>query len=588
MAAGAAAAPGRAAVIPERTLRVSTDPGPSRDPVISTDGRHVAFVTADGPSSHVVVLDRTTGVRRRVTEGADGSSGAPAISGDGAIVAFESAATNLTPSAADANGAADVFVRDRRGPVERVTAGSGPSTAPDLSADGNLVIFSSEAADLVPGDTNGRADVFVFDRRSRTTRLISRGPDGRPLPGRSGTPAISGDGRFVVFESEVADVAQVFVAELSTGRVERVSVSSREVPQDRAVAAPFRMSPDISRDGRYVVWESDAANLVREDINRRTDVFLRDRLRGRTTLVSAASSGIQGDNDSFSPRISPSGKAIAFQSFASNLVPPSEDGPREDVFVRDLRHGTTTIASITSSGARRAAELTGPILQRPAIGNDATLAAFTSSAPNLVAGDGNGTSDVFVRLMAPARTRLRGLRRGPRPVVLVSWDEPRVRRFECRLDGGPSFRCSSRIELARRFGRVLTVRAAGAGLATEHPGLRVVVRRDRQAPSVSVRTPRGRTLRSVRGRAGDRGDAGLGRVEVAVTVRLGGGRCRILDAGRMVSAPCGKARFSPARGLRRWELRLPEALRGAILVRARAVDRAGNRSPVRRARAFVG
>ena len=178
----------------------------------------------------------------------------------------------------------------------------GPSYAPAIAADARAISFASAATNLVGGDTNRVPDVFV------------RVP--------------------------------------STKRTERVSVSSSERQQNRAVAAPFTQVSDISRDGRYVVFESDATNLVRPDANRRTDVFRRDRRTGRTRLVSVDSLRLPGQQRQLRARRSPpAGRFISFQSFATNLAPGG--GPREDIFVRDLSNRTTSVVNVP--GPRRPA-----------------------------------------------------------------------------------------------------------------------------------------------------------------------------------------------------------------------------------------
>jgi Tol biopolymer transport system component len=602
-------ASGGAVSLPDRTQRISVTPagtesaGVSQDPVVATDGRTVVFATtgadlvagdANGPVADVVAIDRFDGARRLVSEapgGADGPSGAPAVSGDGAVVAFESTATNLVPG--DANGQADVFARDRRGPLERLSVAAdggpadGPSTAPDVSSDGRYVVFVSAATNLVAGDTNGQPDVFVRDRQAQTTRLVSVARDGGPADGRSGGAAISGDGRFVAFESDATNltagadtnkVADVVVRDLQQGRTERVSTSTAGAQQNAAVKAPFRMQPDISRDGRLVVWDSDATNLVRTDRNQRTDVFLRDRRRNVTTLVSASTTNVQGDNDSFGPRITAGGRFLTFQSFAGNLVPRGEDGPREDVFVRDLEARTTSIGSVTAGGATRAPELGGQFLTRPSVSNDGTVLVWASTSPNLVAGDGNGVADVLLRRLDPPATRLVARPAKGRPEVRVAADDPRATRFVCRLDGGDPFTCGAKVDLADRIGRVLRVRAGGPGLLDDPAGVTVRLWDDRRRPSARIVLPRGRSLRVVRGTATDRGPAGVARVDVAVLF-FSGGRCRRNTGKAFEQAPCERLRFVTATGRSRWSLRLPRSIRGPIAIVARATDRAGNRSP---------
>ena len=192
----------------------------SYEPAISADGRYVAFFSnatnlAAGDTNDtrvgVYVRDRKTQVTRRVSVGlgrpqANSDCHEPAISGDGRYVAFSSLASNLV--AGDTNETCDVFVRDRTTQVtRRVSVGpggaqaNGGSGAPSISADGRYVAFYSNASNLVAGDTNETADVFVRDRKTQVTRRVSVGPGGAQANNVSCIPAISADGRYVAFYS---------------------------------------------------------------------------------------------------------------------------------------------------------------------------------------------------------------------------------------------------------------------------------------------------------------------------------------------------------------------------------------------------
>lgn len=610
LAAGAALLPGSSPAVSlvDRTIRVSTDlelgdtDGASQNPVLSTDGRTLAMETTapdyvpddlNGPVSDVVGVDLTTGVRRLVSEAAGGANGpsvTPTISGDGNVTAFVSYASNLVPG--DVNGLPDVFVRAGRRAIVNVSVtptggpANGASYQPDISNDGRFVVFTSEASNLVPGDTNGRPDVFIRDLALGRTELVSRSSSGGPVNGRSSQPAVNGTGRYVAFESagtnlvakDTNNVADVFVRDRQTGKTERVSVSTAGTQQDKAVPAPFTIAPDISRDGRYVVFESDARKLVEADGNGRTDVFLRDRRAGTTRIVSASSYNVQGDNDSFNPRITANGRFVAFQSFATNLVPKGEDGPREDIFVRDLRARTTAVASVANRGRSRSAPPT-QFLQRPAVSNDARVVAFASNVPDLVPNDGNGASDVFLRRLDAPLTRLTRKATKKRRSITVSADDPAADRFLCRVDDETPFDCGPTIRY--RTGAILTVRASGPGLLADPDGLRVRMSNDRTRPSVKVSAVRAKRLRVVRGTASDKGGSGLRRVEVAVSYLANKKlECRHFDGRRFVLDACARQRYVTARGKRSWSIRLPRSVKGIIAISARAVDGANNRSRV--------
>ncbi len=376
----------------------------------------------------LVSVNTTGGPADSDSGGIAGAERGLAISADGRYVAFQSNATNLV--AGDTNGAPDVFVRDLQTgttTLVSVSAAGGPSdgnsVSPAISADGNHVAFVSDATDLVSGDTNGGADVFVRDLQTGTTTLVSvsatGGPSdggGSPIPGIPAVlfvdrPSLSADGRHVAFESDATNlvagdtngIADVFVRDLQTGITTLVSVSATGGPSDGG--AYFNSgSPSMSADGRYVAFQSNATNLVAGgDINFFTDVFVRDLQTGTTTLASASPTGGLGDNASFDASISADGRSVAFQSNATNLVAGDTNGA-PDVFVRDLQTGTNTLVSVTPTG--------GPSdgnSDSPAISADGNHVAFESDATNLVAGDTNGVADVFVRDLQTGATTLVGV-----------------------------------------------------------------------------------------------------------------------------------------------------------------------------------
>jgi Tol biopolymer transport system component len=334
----------------------------SAEPSVSADGRFVAFTswasnlvpgdtnaTAGDPWSgcDVFVRDRLTGRTERVSVSSSGAQGndwsySPSISADGRFVAFKSFASNLAPG--DTNVVRDVFVRDRlTGTTERVSVsssgaqGDGGSGFASISADGRFVAFESSASNLAPGDTNACYDVFVRDRLTRATERVSVSSSGAQGNSWSAEPSVSADGRFVAFASWASNLVpgdtngayDVFLRDRLTGTTQRVSVSS-----SGAQANGGSGSASISADGRSVAFESLASNLAPADTNGTWDAFVRDRLTGATERVSVSSSGAQGNSWSAYPSISADGRFVAFESWASNLVPGDTNG-YPDVFVRD-------------------------------------------------------------------------------------------------------------------------------------------------------------------------------------------------------------------------------------------------------------
>jgi Tol biopolymer transport system component len=329
---------------------------------------------------------------------ADGESFAPALSGDGRLVAFESSATNLV--ADDTNGVPDVFVRDLvSGTTTRVsvssdgTAGDGRSYDASISGDGRWVAFTSEATNLVEGDTNAFTDVFLHDRRTGRTTRVSVAPDGTQVACNSWDPALSEDGSAMSFTSggdglvpgEETTWAGVFAADLATGVIERVSVSMDGTELDGVA----EMSA-ISADGRFVTFVSDAGDLVAEDTNDLDDVFVRDRAEGTTTRVSVSSTGAQASGYSGAPSSSGDGRYVAFFSLATDLVEGDDNG-RFDVFVHDRASGETSLASVDAAGQQGDGDSGSP-----SISSDGRYVAFVSDAANLVQGDTNGAGDVIV------------------------------------------------------------------------------------------------------------------------------------------------------------------------------------------------
>lgn len=338
---------------------------------ISADGRYVAFVSfasnlvSDDTNERqdIFVHDRQTGLTTRVSVSsygaqANGGSIRPSISADGRYVAFDSDATNLVPS--DINGTArDIFVHDRQtGATELVNlsstgqqASDGGSAEAAISSDGRYVAFGSAASNLVPGDTYGTYDVFVRDRQTQETEMVSVNSAGQQGNDTSSRPRISAEGRYIAFPSKADNLVpgdtnsrrDAFVHDRQTGVTELVSVSSTGHQADRAIYGPVT----ISADGRYVAFMSQAFNLVPDDTCC-YDVFVRDRLTGTTERVSVNSAGEQGNSASgfFGQDISADGRYVAFDSLASNLVPGDTNGVY-DVFVHDRGPGS------------------GPFLRRP-------------------------------------------------------------------------------------------------------------------------------------------------------------------------------------------------------------------------------
>ena len=320
----------------------------------------------------------------------------PNITPDGRFVAFFSYATNLVPG--DTNGQHDVFVHDRDlGTTDRVsvasdgTEGNDWSSGPAISTDGRFVAFESDASNLVRDDANDIRDVFVHDRDTGVTELASVASGGSGAGG--GHAVLSSDGQFVAFISGASNLvpddtnlkSDVFVRDMDTGMVVRVSVAS-----DGTQANNSSSFPAISADGRFVAFDSFATNLVEGDTNNAHEIFVHDRDTGTTERVAVASDGTQGNGQTWSASISADGRFVAFRSNATNLV-PGDTNHVWDIFVRDREAGSTERVSIASDGAEGNSDS-----RSPSISADGRFVAFSSTANDLVADDTNSNPDIFV------------------------------------------------------------------------------------------------------------------------------------------------------------------------------------------------
>lgn len=265
------------------------------------------------------------------------------------------------------------------------------SLQPALSADGRYVAFSSDASNLVEGDTNETTDVFVHDRETGRTIRVSVASDGTQANRRSSNPDISGDGRLVIFESDARNLDEfstpgIFVHDLETGVTRRVSVASDGTPGNATSHEPV-----ISADGRWAAFWSNASNLIEDDTNFYRDVFVHNLETGETRRVSVASDGTEANEDSFDVDISGDGRYVAFWSHASNIVPDDTNG-EPDIFVHDLETGETTRVNVSSAGE----QANGYTFESVSLSADGRFVAFHTQATNLIADDNDNANDVYV------------------------------------------------------------------------------------------------------------------------------------------------------------------------------------------------
>ena len=412
----------------QTTTRLSTFNGGgqigdfSRAPAISGTGRFVAFMCPDDALAGALsngdiyvhdrdpdgdgVFDQGNGVIEMVSVSSAGvhgntSSDYPAISSDGRYVAFLSAATNLVVP--DTNGFPDIFVRDRQlGLTERIT-GVGGVPQPNnfsrgivISGDGRYVAFETTATNQFAGDSNGASDVFRFDRQTLALQLVSINSAGTGVANAaSNDPQLSGDGRYVAFESGATNLVagvgadQVYVRDMLTGTTSAVSRSSTG-----ALGNQLSFESSISADGRFVAFASYATNFSPLDPGFSKDVYLRDLTLGTTELISVNSLGVKANGSSSSePVVSADGSYVAFWSSANNLW--WNGTSLTDVYIRDRARGQTRQASFSSGG--NAGNGNSANFSGLALAGDGMSVVFASDATNLVPGDTNNRLDVFAR-----------------------------------------------------------------------------------------------------------------------------------------------------------------------------------------------
>ncbi len=339
-----------------------------------------------------------TGVQGNGYDGTPGSSNA-SFSADGRYVVFQSYAGNLVDG--DNTWTWDIFVKDlQTGAIQRVSTDStgaqanSESTNASFSTDGRYVLFESSASNLVAGDTNYRTDVFVKNLQSGAIQRVSTDSTGAQANSDSSSASFSADGHYLLFASQASNLvlddsngaSDVFVKDLLTGEVRNLSSDAAGVQGNGPSGGA-----SFSTDGRYLVFQSDASNLVALDGNSASDVFLKDLLTDDVQLISSDAAGTVGNGGSGNASISADGNRVVFESSASNLVADDSNG-NSDVFVKDLRTGaverlSTDAAGNQGNGGSGSASLS----------QDGRYLVFASEASNLVANDSNGRSDVFVK-----------------------------------------------------------------------------------------------------------------------------------------------------------------------------------------------
>lgn len=379
---------------PTATPTETVSPTATETVTSTPTGTYTATATPTAtPSATATIFIRLVNAAASGTPSNGGANGfLCGMSQEGRFAAFYSFASNLAPITSSLRY--NVFVKDTvAGGVTMASTnsagaeGDGDSTYGSVSADGRYVAFSSRARNLVT-QTTSFTQVYVKDLQTGNILLASSSVSGVAGNGGSDYPVMSADGRLVVFETyannlvpnDADDERDLIVKNLQTGTVERVATRAG------SYAA-------ISGSGRYVAFYSSQPNLVPGTTNELERVFIRDMQTGTTTLVSTDSASNPGDGPSFVPAVSDDGRFVAFLSDASNFA-AGDGNSSQDAFVKDTSTGELKLASGTAAGVPG----NGHTLW-VAMSADGRYVAFSSRASDLVEGDTNGVSDVFVKNM---------------------------------------------------------------------------------------------------------------------------------------------------------------------------------------------
>jgi uncharacterized repeat protein (TIGR01451 family) len=381
---------------------------------LSADGRYIALTAPASFIGSIFVYDRIANTATNILPtNANGTT--PEISANGRYVVFRSSATNLISN--DANGVTtDIFVYDRQNQTfELISKSSQGLQGNDLSyfsaisADGNVIAFSSAASNLVANDTNGYADIFVHNRKTGKTSRVSvssSGTEGNSGIGATGTLDISGDGRYVVFSSPSNNLASndtnttedIFLYDTKTATTTAVSAIVRDTPTS---VSGKSTQPSISGDGRFIAFQSGSSKLVATDTDDFvSDIFVYDRVTKLNSKVTVNSNG-----QSVLPHISADGRFVAFLSQASNLV-VNDTNNAWDTFLYDRKTGKTSRINVTSTGLQSLGDAIPSYVARPDLSADGRFIAFESGAKDLTSDDADSAmTDVFLRDTVANKTK---------------------------------------------------------------------------------------------------------------------------------------------------------------------------------------
>lgn len=381
--------------------------------VLFTSSATNLVLTDTNDAVDVFLRDRVNGTTERLSRRPNNvqtneSSGGAMMNPIATFFTYYSFATNLVQS--DTNGFSDIFLVERDPDssaitVERISKGlaaaeaNGDSFLSDLSDDGLHIVYDSVATNLVPVDDNEWSDIYWYDRANNATTKISISNNNSPGNNRSVRPRISSDGSYVIYYSEADNlvvndtngVPDIFGIDLTTFEVTRHSVGTNGTQANFGAKPEYALSPD----SRYIVFASDSTNLVANDTNNASDIFLHDRETNTTRLISVSYTGTRANGGSFDPTISANGRYVSFNTIADNLFSNDTNGVGDAVVVDRITRLVQPVA-VSYDGSDVNADS-----GTPQFSEDGLSVTFFSDATNLVMSDTNDFRDIFWRDFHP-------------------------------------------------------------------------------------------------------------------------------------------------------------------------------------------
>lgn len=324
--------------------------------------------------------------------GNQASYGTPSINNDGNIIVFSSTATDLVQGLTT-NGNRQIYVYDRNTHTTSLitagpsgTGGNAFSYYPAISSDGNILTFQSEATDLINGFTpvSGRAQIYVYDRTTQTTTLITKGTGGTGGTHDSYMPAISDDGNIITFSSFAKDLIQGItpIGFRQVYAYDRNTQTTTLISRGSGNGGNlFSYEPSISGNGNIITFHSSSNNLINGITTTGIQIFTYYRDTQITILITPGSAGTGANQYSYNPEISKNGNIITFYSFATDLINGLTPNGNPQIYVYDRNTQTTTIITPGANGNGGNGNS-----EEPTINGDGNIITFQSTATDLIPG----------------------------------------------------------------------------------------------------------------------------------------------------------------------------------------------------------